>query len=393
MNRSERYVYSLARNSALSLWSYANPINGQTGTELCDVLVMFDQDIVVISVKEIDLAGNSDVDLQRWRRKAIDKSVKQIYGAERWLKSATHVMRSDGSSGLPLQSPGQMRIHRVAVALGSGGDAPIPSGDFGKGFVHVFDDFAFDIILRELDTAPDLFEYLHRKVNFFSSASHALIEGGEEDVLALYLANDRSFPSATGVVSIGQGLWDDFSSHPGYISKQEANEASSIWDGLIETVSNDALSGNLEFGGTLSDTERALRLMAAENRYHRRMLGNAYKDFLVQSDSIRSRLVISPSGTTYVFLATSLDTNRKDRAVELAARCFAARGRVKENAKVVGIATEQYKKDQGFSLDLFCMVKPHWTDDDQSKLDELLNISPYFSGELTWRQEDPEYPE
>ena len=75
---------------------------------------------------------------RRWRKKAIEQSASQIYGAERWLGSAMHVTRSDGSQGLALPPLSERRVHPVAVALGSKGQAPIELGDFGKGFVHVF---------------------------------------------------------------------------------------------------------------------------------------------------------------------------------------------------------------------------------------------------------------
>lgn len=61
-------------------------------------------DVVLISVKEIALksTGDASIDWDRWRRKAIDESVKQLYGAERSLKAANRVIRAEGSVGLAL---------------------------------------------------------------------------------------------------------------------------------------------------------------------------------------------------------------------------------------------------------------------------------------------------
>ncbi len=103
INRAEKFLYSLSRRSFLSLWSYANP-RGRNNKELCDILVVCDPDILIISVKEIDFAGTGDslVDQERWQRRAIDDSCKQIYGAARWLDTATNVIRSDNTAGLPL---------------------------------------------------------------------------------------------------------------------------------------------------------------------------------------------------------------------------------------------------------------------------------------------------
>ena len=295
MNKSEEYAFSLARRSSLTLWSYATPLNGRTRKELCDVLIMFPPHLAILSVKEIYIGGTSQPEVVRWTRRAIRESAKQIYGAERWLRSATHIVRSDGTVGLPLPQPDEISVHKIAVALGSRGKAPVPSGDFGKGLVHVFDDRAFEIILGELDTPADLFPYLAQKEALAASCANILLEGGEEDMFAWYLANDRSFPTAaTGIVWMASGLWDDFSAKPGYAAKRGANKAGLTWDSLIERVAHHALTDTLEFGGTLTETELALTQMASETRDQRRVLGQAFEDFLMQSaTSIRSRLVAS----------------------------------------------------------------------------------------------------
>jgi hypothetical protein len=254
-NQSEKFVYDLAHRSFLSLWSYANPFKKPDGKELCDVLTMFGSNIAIFSVKGSKLSSTSVLSIDRWVRRVIKASTRQIYGAERWIRSATHIIRSDDSQGLPLPPKSEIKIHRIAVGLGSHGKAPIASRDYGKGFVHVFDAESFSIILGELDTASDFFNYLSDKLTFLTNSSQVLLEGEEEDLLAIYLANDRHFPTTTGVISIGAGIWDKFRQRPDYVAKEEADKASVIWDGFIEDVTRHALAGTLEFGSTLSDTE------------------------------------------------------------------------------------------------------------------------------------------
>ena len=188
MTDSEQYVFDICQKSFLSLWSYPNP-KGKKGKELCDILVVCGDDIVIVSVKDIKPSdtGNLRVDWDRWTKKAIDSSVKQIYGAERWLKAATHVIENDGTDGLPLPPQDGHRVHRIAIAFGGQGKMPIYYGDFGKGFVHVLDEKAFDIILSELDTITDFVGYLTAKESYFLSGGQAVFEGNEEDLLAIYL--------------------------------------------------------------------------------------------------------------------------------------------------------------------------------------------------------------
>ncbi len=102
-NEAEEFVFNVCKNSFLSLWSYANP-QAKDGKELCDILVVCEPHIIIFSVKEIKVSDTGDVttDWERWNRRAVEKSAKQTYGAERWLRSASHVIRSDGTPGLNL---------------------------------------------------------------------------------------------------------------------------------------------------------------------------------------------------------------------------------------------------------------------------------------------------
>ncbi|MBI3167893.1 MAG: hypothetical protein HYZ22_05410 [Chloroflexi bacterium] len=376
-NKSEEFVYNVTRKSFLSLWSYANPKKPDKN-ELCDVLTVFGSNVAIFSVKESKLKSDSDHHIQRWKREVIDAGIRSVYGAQKTIRSLPYVIRADGSAGLTL--PSEPTIYRIVVGLGSQRKIPIPSGDYGKGFVHVFDEVSFSIIMEELDTAPDLFEYLTKKIVFVSNSAWKDIEGGEEDLLALYLHNGREFPTATNFISIGSGIWDKFLQNPQYINKKEADKVSIVWDNLIEYITKHLLAGTLEPRSNLSDTELALRQMASEHRYQRRLLGDSYNDFLQQSHKVRARLGKSDNAT-YVFLACPLGDSRQDRTNELLLRCFVARGKFKDRATVIGIATEVYVPNQGFSLDLIYMHKPEWTDEDQKNWDELQSHMHYFEGE------------
>jgi hypothetical protein len=82
MTRTEELVYALCNRTFLSLWSFPNPV-GKKGKELCDVLVVCEPDIVIFSIKEINIkeSGDLDVDIERWMQRAITESVKaNIWG-------------------------------------------------------------------------------------------------------------------------------------------------------------------------------------------------------------------------------------------------------------------------------------------------------------------------
>jgi hypothetical protein len=86
---AEKYLGRLCERSFLSLWSYpglfrdqGKPQNGGHGKEICDLLVVFDQHIIIFSDKHCRFqnSGNVELDWQRWFRKAVQKSAEQAWG-------------------------------------------------------------------------------------------------------------------------------------------------------------------------------------------------------------------------------------------------------------------------------------------------------------------------
>ena len=92
---TERYLARLCSRSFLRLWSYpcvyrdqmVGPRGGQ-GKEVCDLLVVFDEDVIVFSDKDCEYKATIGADLawSRWVKRAVFKSADQVFGAERWLK-------------------------------------------------------------------------------------------------------------------------------------------------------------------------------------------------------------------------------------------------------------------------------------------------------------------
>jgi len=396
MNKAEEFVARACRKSFLSLWSYANPQGKDPGKELCDILVLCEPDVVIFSVKEIKAGSGPDIskDWARWRKRAIDESVKQIYGADRWINSAKYVIRKDGSPGLPFPEKMELRVHRIAVALGSEGKFPVKFGDFGKGFVHVFDESSFKILLKELNTISDFITYLVAKEELYKFGAQTVFQGGEEDLLALYLHNGRKFQAGGASLMVIDTLWDSFQDKDEYRAKQLADKDSYVWDNLIELFCDDILRGTLEFGNSLTEAEIVVRTMARENRFSRRILGKSFLEFMDRSShkEVRSRMIPSPSGVIYVLLALPHGEERKFRVAELGTRCFVARGLNPTCKTVVGIATEQYERGKGFSMDALYLTKETWTDKDQAHLEAMQKELGYFVSPVQTRIKEDEYP-
>ena len=394
MNQAEEIVYKICRKSFLSLWSYANP-RGKKNKELCDVLVVFNPYIIIFSVKNISLSENGDerINMDRWLKAAVEKSVKQLYGARKWLEKANQIVKSDGLNGLTLPPNDIRKIMLVSVSLGSKGKVPLSFGDYGAGYVHIFDEISFATILQELDTISDFIAYLEAKESLGEADVQLYIEsGGEEDLLGYYLANNRQLLPLSNLVLIADGMWKGFIGSDSYRNKREADRISYVWDNLVEVVNENILQDQLEIGSELKDSELAVRIMAREDRFARRILGQALLPFIGQRN-IRSRVLQSPSQSkvTYVFLMT-FDEMRQYITAELAARCFCIRGMDKTRELVVGIAIEQSDIQKGFALTLVYLHKPEWSSEDDVHLTYLQNEFGYYLSPVQTNIDENEYP-
>ena len=300
---------------------------------------------------------------------------------------------NNGNIGLPLPDISRRRIHRIAVALGSKGKAPIIFGNYGKNFIHVFDEVSLNIIMRELDTITDFTKYLADKESLYKKGIKTTL-CGEENLLALYLNSGREFPNNFDHIFIEEDLWKKFVRKKEYQNKKKCDKTSYVWDRLIEIFCNDFIKGNLEFGKSLNEVENVTRTMARENRFSRRILGKSFMEFMEMNrkGKVRSRIVPSISDVIYVFLACPHKEEREHRINELGSRCFIARGMFKEYKTVVGIATEKVETGKGFSLDAIYLYKEDWTSDDQDKLEYAKKEFGYFKELKMGKINEDEYP-
>jgi hypothetical protein len=383
MTKSEQLVYDRSRNSFLSLWSYANPLNNE-GKELCDILVVCDPDIIIISVKEIEYkdTGKPEVDFERWRRKAINESCKQIYGAERRIDLQPNVITHEGKITLPFPRKDTRNIYRIAVALGSKEKIPMTFGDFGKGFVHVFDEKSLQALFSELDTISDFLKYLSDKEEWLKSGKVALFTG-EEDLLAFYLNQDSKFLSEPSLVVLDEGLWNGLLQMPETVSKKKTNETSYIWDNILERIYENFSSDNYRTAWapetkTLSDIEQAVRVMAKENRQMRRFLGDSILA-LLNHTSLGARIFdVTESPIRYVFMTANYDRNREINFKELQARCLVARGLNHSKQTVIGILIERSPNHTGDTVSICYIDVPNWTQEWQEKMDIYQNELGFF---------------
>ena len=78
--------------------------------------------------------------------------------------------------------------------------------------------------------------------------------------------------------------------------------------------------------------------------------------------------------------------------MELASRCFVARGIQQESQRVVGIATENEDGPEGYSYVLHLLEMNDWTEADQQRMEEGREKLGYFQQPRITRTQEREYP-
>lgn len=379
MTRTEELVFKLCNKTFLSLWSFPNPI-GKKRKELCDVLVVCEPDIIIFSIKEINIkeSGDFQTDVDRWLTRAIDASVNQIYGAERFLESAERFTLSNFSEEIELPIVSKRKIHRVAVSFGRGNKFPLKYGDLGKGFVHVFDERSVQIILNELDTIKDFLDYLNAKEELIKSSRTPLIFG-EEDMLAYYLSNGFSFPSEGDLLIFEDDLYKGLRNNKDYLKILSDLRESYIWDNLIEKLVEDFKAGVLINNVSRKDMEQTIRQMAREDRNTRKLLGEQFLDFIGVYDvpKAAARVIHSADNNDVVYLFVLGEFDKRDqRAKELQLRSFVVRA-LFQCKTIVGLATERYNP-KGYSLDFSYSSYFEFTDEDRKNAYAISDDLNYF---------------
>ena len=408
----------------LDLWAYPNPYanhDGKPTKEICDVLAVFENHVFIFSDKksELDPEKINDKTWDKWKRVAIDKSIKQVKGAERWIRNNPEKIFIDKKCTKKLPIPidkENLKIHRIIVAHGADvackNDSPnningslaicyadlknstkpsesprpfdliLPRDDI----IHVFDSHNLEIILGELDTVCDLLSYFEAKEEAIRKYK-VLRHCGEEELLFMYLNNfdKKRKKHYIGVkdknidfIDMGDGYWDDFIKSDRYKIKKHADKVSYLWDDLLKKTLKNALKGTLTGNANVFRGESALNEMAKEPRVIRRLLSNfildSFKKFPDDKDIMgpyNAYFSISSSDCMYVFLQlTPLETADYDkeyrivRGKMLEVACGVVKNKFPHLKKVIGIAMEPPKHNSKITEDFILLDCKNWTEED-----------------------------
>ena len=378
---AEKIVHELALKTFLIDWCFLNP-KLPDGKELCDLLIVFDDIAIIWQIKDLKL--NKD---GKYKKSEVDKNLRQIAGAKRQLfelKTPVSLKNARRREEI-FDSTKIKQIYLISALLGEG-ESMFSFIDEIKNYkVHVFTRYFIQVVLNELDTINDFVNYLKAKEEFISTGKSLVIIGGEEEFLAEYLMNNRSFERFAKVdhIMFEEGLWEQLQSKPGYNAKKEMDKISYGWDEII----NRAHEGSEKY-------ERVARELARANRFERRFLSKVFFDahaFAHKDDQHDLfRRIMAVDGISYCFLFAEDAEPRNKRKTMLTAICWIARGKYKQNKKVIGIATEM-KIRPTCSYDFVLLDMPMWTDENQKNMEQLQQNTGIFVNPIIRSFQEDEY--
>jgi hypothetical protein len=365
--QGERLVQDLAEKTFLADWCYSNP-KLPDGKELCDLLVVFDTTAIIWQIKNLDVDKDGlfhDADLE--------KNLRQLSGARRQLFDLrTKVELTNPRRGKEVLDTTNIKdVHLISVILDPPeGVAPHPALFLERiktHTAHVFHSNFTELVLKELDTVRDFCEFL-TALESIAAETKIVLAGGEEELLAHYLTNDRSFRflNREKVNLVHEGAWHHLQNDQNYVHRKHEDEVSYFWDHLIDM----AHEGSEEE----PQYERVARELARWSRFDRRVLAKLFIEAHERAHEERSknvyRRVFDFGGLTLCFLFMHNPVTRQVRKLLLRRVAFVARGKFLSNPKVIGIATEM-KLNAGHTFDFGLLEKDDWTPDDQRHMEDI----------------------
>ena len=297
--------------------------------EVVDLIVVFGKHVILFSEKDIKFPSTGDIKVNwgRWLRQSVLGSLDQLRGAERYIRSGRSELFLDRKCTQPfpfaLDDP-ELRVHLVAICRNSidpartyfakftENGAPDSTGslafsavmreeqmlanpfwvgdiDPSKTFVHVFDEGSLDLLLTELDAGPDFIDYLVERERAIRK-EHLSVIYGEEDFLAVHFSNlqpngfgayrpCRPIPANVDdfLLTLEEGMWSALRNSGIYALFEGQRKAAMAWKRITNDLSEAVLSanvGNEVSTQSLATHERAVRVMASENRASRAALGH-----------------------------------------------------------------------------------------------------------------------
>lgn len=419
---SEEFLKELADRTFLRLWAIPNTFYAP-GKELNDLIIPFGDDIIVISDKASRFAFDTPLDVawQRWYKATAVESMRQLKTAVQRIERAPDTVYADGRAQIPIShSLGPVagkRFHLVAIARPAADPLSVPDAwpgltytsmastkafeigrlEIGGNVVHLFDGPTIDLLLEHLDTAPDFLAYLKGRAKRLSeSDTHHF---AERDLLAGALIGwdeePPGLPSVPPLETIVPGLWDIYSASETPRRRREMDRPSKLIDRLIGVHHGEFEAGRALYEApSFAQHEFAMRLLAAESRFARRIIAHELHDLLNEKDQSTYWVstVSSPTmqSLRYVWLihpdapdGISDEVADATMQVLLTRYILSIQGQF-EQTLVLGVALPNGRGHDN-SIIMLAHDKSSWTEDDFQEARKLRDSGVFDTPEANYR--------
>jgi hypothetical protein len=359
--KAENILHELAEKTFLTDWCYPNPILPD-GKELCDLLVVFDDIAIIWQLKDTKLDDNGNI-----KESDIQKNQRQLLGAHRQLfELENNITLTNPRRGSEIFNPSDIKhVHLISAFFGDKPSIISTREKVEEHLIHTFTKDFTEIVLNELDTISDFQRYLCDREKLSDTKTALIVLGGEEQILAYYLANNRCFDKLENrdVAILEDDIWESLKNNPKYQAKKKADQVSYVWDGIIDRSHE----------GDSHQYELIARELARHDRLGRRICGKAFLDAHIKAhnrgETFRRFMHMEDQGVVYCFLFQDDPEPRKNRKGHLTAMCHVARSKHKDK-KIIGIATELMIRPS-CSYDFVLFNVHEWTENDQEVLEDI----------------------
>jgi hypothetical protein len=383
---AETLIHDLAEKSFFIDWCYKNP-EWEDRKELCDLLIVFNDIVIIWQIKDLKRQKNG-----RYSQSKVEKNLSQLSGAKRKLFDLKKPIELfNPRRGKELFFPDKIkRVYLISALIGEGEDYYSLLEKYKGKEIHVINRETAEILLNELDTIQDFTNYLNERESLLFSANEKderkiILLGGERDILAYYLMNERNFSQfkEANMILLEEGCWEALMSKQEYLRKKEEDEISYIWDEIINRAHTCG-----------EGYETVAKELARPHRFERRWLSkNFFEAHHIahnQKENNFYQRTMKGDGITYHFVFMDAPS-REARRNFLMNLCFVVRDLNRENKKVLGIATER-KIYPECSYD-FCLLDfPEWTKENEAEAKKIKETTGLFKNQ-NWRvSHEDEYP-
>lgn len=391
----EEYVNELAFNSYLDYWCYPNP-KDELGDkkEICDLLIIFKETLIIISVKNYENKGN----YERYKKRVIEKSTSQLYGAERKLfNSDRDIKIKHHNRGFEIfDKKAIKKVFRITVNVGEQFEF-YELGDVreNKGFINIFNKDTFEKIIQELDTIPDLVNYLLERENFLNHYKEINFVSKERDLLAVYLRNIRKFPDNYYKKDIDKitvdlsNAWEDYDNHSSVLKKREQDKYSYFIDKISK---NDILK--------IANGEMLAKELMSLTRIQRRFISKSLLTLIAKNqknDEIelaRRYLDFSDDfGYLFIYYSSKIMASQKELDLmifDIAPSLYSYKTNCK-NKHIIVLAGNDYLKQWKFGL--FIPPEFPFSNEAIKYFEDMIKNLGWFTDMKEFRYQENEYPD